>query len=437
MIVPSIDIMGGRAVQLRGGRYPVLEVGDPWELAVRLSRVGEIAVVDLDAALGKGDNRALVKKIIRQFPARVGGGIRDEATAADLLDAGARRIMIGTRADPEFLSQFPRDRLVAALDSKGGKIMVEGWTKAVDAELIARLGELSPYVGGFLVTTIDREGGMEGLELTRAAAIVEAAADARVTFAGGQGGGAAGIAQIAALHRMGADVQAGTAIALGELTLGAAFRAGIAAPGEGGLWPTIVCDEGGRALGFVWSDQESLDNAIETGRGVYKSRRRGLWVKGESSGDTQDLVRVEPDCDGDALRFVVRQNGRGFCHLGRRTCWDDGSGIEKLSRTIQGRKRESPPGSYTRRLFEDSAFLGSKLREEADELAATTNPVDAAAEAADVIYFAMVKAEAEGATLADIENELDRRSFKVRRRGGAAKPGYQEGRKGGAWTGIH
>ncbi len=437
MIIPSIDIQGGRAVQLRGGRFPTLDAGDPWELACRLSRVGEIAVVDLDAALGRGDNRELVKKIIAAFPARVGGGIRGEDLAVELLDAGARKIMVGTRATPEFLSQFPRERLVAALDMKAGKIMVEGWTKETDADLIASLTTLSPYVGGFLVTAIDREGGMEGLDMDRARAVIEAAGDARVTFAGGQGGGESGAAQIAALQAMGADVQAGTAIATGALPLGLAFRAGLGAPSAEGLWPTIVCDEGGRALGFVWSDAESIDAAIERGKGIYKSRRRGLWVKGESSGDTQDLVRIEPDCDGDALRFTVRQNGRGFCHLGRRTCFDDGSGIEKLSRTVMARKREAPPGSYTHRLFDDMSFLGAKLREEADELAATDNARDAAAEAADVIYFAMVKAEAEGATLADIEAELDRRSFKVKRRGGAAKPGYQESRKGASWTGIH
>ncbi|MFZ2635516.1 MAG: phosphoribosyl-ATP diphosphatase [Rectinemataceae bacterium] len=437
MIVPSIDIMGGRAVQLRGGRYPVLDAGDPWDLATRLSRAGEIAVVDLDAALGKGDNRTIIKKIAAAYPARVGGGIRDLDTACELLDAGAHRLMIGTKADPEFLSHFPAERLIVALDMKAGKIMVEGWTKAVDASLFARMKELSPYAGGFLVTCIDREGSMEGLDMERAAAIVEAAACARVTFAGGTPGGEAGAAEIAALQRLQSDVQAGTALATGGLSLGQAFRAGLSSPGPDGLWPTIVCDEGGRALGLAWSDAESIDAALETGSGIYHSRTRGRWVKGESSGDRQRLLRIDPDCDGDALRFRVRQEGRGFCHTGRRSCFDEGLGIERLSRTIESRKTGAPEGSYTRRLFEDTAFLGSKLREEADELAAAIGPTEAAAEAADVLYFALTKAYAEGATLSDIESELDRRTLKVRRRGGAAKPGYAESRKGATWNGIH
>ena len=200
-----------------------------------------------------------------------------------------------------------------------------------------------------------------------------------------------------------------------------AFAACLSSDRPDGLWPTVVCDEGGRALGLVWSDLESLSKAIETGRGVYRSRSRGLWVKGETSGDSQDLVRVEADCDRDALRFTVRQNGRGFCHLGRRTCFDDGSGIERLERTLLSRMKEAPAGSYTRKLFDDPSLLGSKLREEADELNRAKGPEEASAEAADVIYFALTKAVAEGSSLAMIEAELDRRSLKVSRRGGAAE----------------
>jgi phosphoribosyl-ATP pyrophosphohydrolase/phosphoribosyl-AMP cyclohydrolase/histidinol dehydrogenase len=204
-----------------------------------------------------------------------------------------------------------------------------------------------------------------------------------------------------------------------------------------GYWPTVVCDEGGRFLGLVYSDLESLETALETGRGVYKSRTRGLWVKGESSGNEQRLVRIDMDCDRDCLRFTVRQDGRGFCHLGRRNCFDDGYGIEKLSRTIVSRMQSAPEGSYTRRLFSDASLLASKLKEEADELAITESPADAAFEAADLIYFALVKAIREGAKLSDIESELERRSFKVQRRPGNAKPGYQDHDGGSSWTGIH
>ena len=437
MIVPSIDILDGRAVQLRGGRHPMIDVGDPEALAEKLSRAGEIAVVDLNAALGKGSNKKILLGLIGKYACRVGGGIRTRETAIEYLNSGARAVMIGTMATPEFLLGLPAERLIAALDTNNERIMVEGWTKPTQARLFDKIEELKPFVGGFLVTTIDREGEMNGFDFDRAAAIVEAARGTRVTFAGGTGGGKEGEEQIARLDAMGADVQAGTAIATGVLSLARAFAAPLSSDRPDGLWPTAVCDEGGRFLGLVYSDMESLESAFETGRGVYKSRSRGLWVKGKSSGNGQRLLRADLDCDRDCIRFTVRQDGKGFCHLNRRNCFDDGYGIEKLSRTVAARQKEAPEGSYTRRLFSDSNLLASKLREEADELALASGPSEASFEAADVMYFALVKALREGASLADIESELERRSYKVRRRPGDAKPGYDSSDGGPSWTGIH
>ncbi|MEZ4296990.1 MAG: HisA/HisF-related TIM barrel protein [Polyangiaceae bacterium] len=107
MIVPSIDLMGGQAVQLVGGKEKVLDAGDPRPIAERFSVAGEIAVVDLDAALGKGDNAALIRDLCRIAPCRVGGGIRDADTALRWLDAGATKVVLGTAAVPEVLSKLP------------------------------------------------------------------------------------------------------------------------------------------------------------------------------------------------------------------------------------------------------------------------------------------------------------------------------------------
>ena len=223
----------------------------------------------------------------------------------------------------------------------------------------------------------------------------------------------------------------------GEISLAEAFSAPLRTDRPDGLWPTAVCDEGGRFLGLVYSDLESLDASFESGKGTYKSRTRGLWVKGLSSGNGQRLIKADLDCDRDCIRFTVRQDGQGFCHLDRRNCFDDGYGIEKLARTISARQKTAPEGSYTRRLFTDSGLLASKLREEADELAVASGPAEAAFEAADIVYFALVKALREGARLTDIEAELERRSHKVQRRPGNAKPGYDASDGGQTWTGIH
>lgn len=191
------------------------------------------------------------------------------------------------------------------------------------------------------------------------------------------------------------------------------------------LIPTVVTDENGIALGLVYSSEESVGEALRTQTGVYQSRKRGLWYKGASSGDTQELVRISLDCDSDALKFVVRQKGR-FCHLEQFGCFGELKGIPKLEQTLKSRKESAPEGSYTARLFNDEKLLRAKIMEEAEELCDAKAPKDVAFEAADLIYFALAKAVASGVNLADIERSLDAKSWKVKRRTGDAKGKWAE-----------
>ncbi|KAI1816860.1 histidine biosynthesis trifunctional-protein [Poronia punctata] len=186
------------------------------------------------------------------------------------------------------------------------------------------------------------------------------------------------------------------------------------------LLPTVVCDERGIALGLVYSSEESVAESLRTQTGVYQSRKRGLWYKGASSGDTQELVRISMDCDNDALRFIVKQTGR-FCHLEQFGCFGDLKGVGKLEQTLVSRKKSAPEGSYTKRLFSDEKLLRAKIMEEAEELCDAKTPDEIAFEAADLIYFALTKAVAAGVSFADIERNLDAKSLKVKRRPGNAK----------------
>ena len=192
-----------------------------------------------------------------------------------------------------------------------------------------------------------------------------------------------------------------------------------------GLFATVVCDECGVALGLVYSSVESIRESIKTGRGVYYSRsRKGLWRKGETSGAIQELVSISYDCDGDALRYVVRQLGSppSFCHTGNRSCWGPSKGLRALQEVLQSRLASAPEGSYTRRLYNDEGLLRNKLLEEAQELSEAKETDHVAAEAADVIYFTLVAAVKGGASLEEIEGHLDRRTLKIKRRPGNAKP---------------
>ena len=188
------------------------------------------------------------------------------------------------------------------------------------------------------------------------------------------------------------------------------------------MWPTVVSDVHGTTLGLAWSDRESLDTAIERGVGAYRSRKRGLWVKGETSGATQTLHRVELDCDRDALHFVVGQEGDGFCHQSTWSCFGNASGLPALARKLAARGNDAPPGSYTRRLFEDPELLASKIREEADELVRAESREDVIHEAADVLYFTLARLAREGIGLDEVERALDRRALRISRRPGDAKP---------------
>ena len=470
MIVPSIDLMDGRAVQLVHGRRKVLDAGDPRPIAERFGRVGEVAVVDLDAALGRGSNAAVMEELCRLAPCRVGGGIRDRDAALRWLDRGARKVVLGTAAVPEVLDGLPRDRVVAALDAWEGEVVVKGWTERTGRTVLDGMRELRGLAGGFLVTFVEGEGKEAGFPRDRIGALVEAAGDARLTVAGG----ITTPDEIAWLDAARADAQVGMALYRGTLGLAEAFTAPLRSERPDGLWPTVVADDRGAALGLVWSSLESVRAAIDEGRGVYHSRTRGLWRKGSSSGAIQELLRIEPDCDRDALRFTVGQLGAGFCHTGEWTCFGPAEGLRRLARTVRSRRARPVPGSLTRRLLEDPAFLRGKLVEEAGELgdavvamgdtvaalgdaggahgeastggdaeaanpggpaeaarAEGAGPVERTArvveEAADVMYFLTVALERAGVDLAAVERELDRRSRKVGRRPASPPKGAADG----------
>ncbi len=417
MIVPSIDLQGGSTVQLVGGEKKALDAGDPRPIASKFGRVGEIAVVDLDAALGTGSNAALIRELLPLARCRVGGGIRDVRTAIDWLDAGAVKVVLGTAAKPEILRELPKERVIAALDAKHGEVVTHGWVQGTGRGIAERMLELRDYVGGFLVTFVEREGRMQGTNMGEVAELVRAAGGARLTIAGG----VTTPNDVAELHRIGADAQVGMALYTGRFDLADATAALLTSDRPDGLWPTVVVDELGVALGLAYSDKESLKTALARGVGAYHSRKRGLWVKGESSGATQVLLAVDVDCDADALRFTVKQAPPGFCHRETATCWGDATGIDATARLVAQRMKDAPAGSYTKRLFDEPDLLAAKLVEEAGELSAARTPSEVAHEAADLLYFTLVAMARQGVSLGDVARVLDKRALKVTRRPGNKK----------------
>jgi phosphoribosylformimino-5-aminoimidazole carboxamide ribotide isomerase len=194
MIIPCIDLMAGKVVQLVQGRDKALEAESLDAMLNQFSPFAEIQVIDLDAAIGNGSNDALVERAAARSKARVGGGVRSAERARTLVAQGAHRVIVGTAAFSESgvrhdllaaISQaIGRERLIVALDSKDGKIMVKGWREATHLAAEDVLGELAPYCGGFLCTYVDKEGMMQGTDLAWFARL-RAATDLEITAAGG------------------------------------------------------------------------------------------------------------------------------------------------------------------------------------------------------------------------------------------------------------
>lgn len=213
-----------------------------------------------------------------------------------------------------------------------------------------------------------------------------------------------------------------------HLSIADAFLAPIISDRPDSLFPTVVSSytHSAQPLGLVYSSRESVAESINTCKGVYQSRKHGLWRKGETSGATQVVTSIRADCDSDALLFEVVQAGGGFCHLPQPSCFGETYGIAKLQDTLKARYESAPEGSYTKRLFSDEKLLRSKIMEEAEELCDATTKEEVAFEAADLVYFALTRCISKGVAWRDIEAALDKKSLKVTRRKGDAKPKWEE-----------
>ena len=422
MIIPSVDIQNGNAVQLVGGKTLAIDAGAPVPILQKFGKVGEVAVVDLDAAMGTGSNRDQMESMLKIADCRVAGGIRNVDSAIDWLDRGAKKVILGTAAKPEILRQLPRERVMAALDAVHGEdgigeVVDHGWQKQTGQPVIDRLNELKEHVSGFLITFVEREGQLLGIDQPTIEKYIAAADGVPITVAGG----IVSAAEIDVLDKLGVDAQVGMAIYSGKLSLAEAFCAPLNSDRPDGLWPTVVVNENRQSLGLTYSNLESVKASLETGLAHYWSRRRGLWKKGESSGNLQELIGIDTDCDRDCLQFIVRQSGIGFCHLQQTSCFGELPGLLQLQSQLKQRLQSAPVGSYVQKLFDSDELLHAKIEEEARELVEASNHDEVVHEAADVLFFTLAKLVKTGVALEEIMDELKMRSRKVTRRGGQKK----------------
>jgi len=225
MIFPCIDLMDGKVVQLVQGRRKALEAEEsPEEMLHKFKAFPEIQVIDLDAAMGRGSNDDLVRLLALKAVTRVGGGVRTVERAQTLIAQGAHKVIVGTSAftktgiDREFLGSLSeaigRERLLIALDSKAGRIVIKGWQESTDLTAEEVLRSLEPYCSGFLCTYVDKEGMLQGTDLEWFRRL-RAATSLELTAAGG----ITTMDDVRALAAMNVHAALGMAIYTGRLSL--------------------------------------------------------------------------------------------------------------------------------------------------------------------------------------------------------------------------
>lgn len=218
MLIPSIDLLGGRIVQLVQGEKLRLAFEDFEYWIEKFSRYPLVQLIDLDAAMRQGDNSGLVAQISKRLPCQAGGGIHSIERAQQVLDAGAKRVIVGSalftaegKVNTDFASQLAAsvgaDHVVAGIDTKNGRIAVKGWKAQVALTPDEVIPQLEPHVSAFLYTHVDGEGMMQGFPIEIAARLRKLTQRQLIVA-----GGIRSQEEIDALHALGADAVVGMAV---------------------------------------------------------------------------------------------------------------------------------------------------------------------------------------------------------------------------------
>jgi phosphoribosylformimino-5-aminoimidazole carboxamide ribotide isomerase len=224
VLIPSIDLMNGKIVQLVQGKKKALEFDDFEEWIQRFSRFPLVQLIDLDAAIGTGDNRVILGQFLKRLPCQVGGGVRSIENAREILALGAQRVILGSTLvrngainidfAKEIAASLGPERLVFAVDAQGGKVAIRGWRELTEIAPADMVRALQCWCSAFLYTHIDTEGLMQGIPMATVWALREATSKQLIVA-----GGISTNGEIEQLDKMGVDAVVGMALYLGKLDL--------------------------------------------------------------------------------------------------------------------------------------------------------------------------------------------------------------------------
>lgn len=224
MLIPAIDLKGGKVVQLIQGEKLAVETTDLDYWIGRFTGYQRVNVIDLDAAMTSGSNDHMVREICGRLPCQVGGGVRTPERALELCAIGARKVIVGSAlfkdglADRESAARFADavgvDRVIGAVDSRGGRVVTHGWKSATGTTAVEAVRLLEPYCGEFLYTHVDKEGLMKGTDIAAIRAVRDATRRPLIAA-----GGVTTQEEIDELDALGVDAVVGMAIYTGTLEL--------------------------------------------------------------------------------------------------------------------------------------------------------------------------------------------------------------------------
>ena len=437
MVISSIDLKNGKVVQLKNGKDLVLERDDADALIKDFNFFGEVAIIDLDAALGnineKGEtaNTALLKSLLRKGNVRTGGGVRSVKRAKELISLGAEKVIIGSSAWAnaeeqksgailnttfldELVSAIGKERIIISVDAINGVIAVKGWTETAGINLLDGAKAAEKYASELLFTCVEKEGCMQGTDMEQVKALRNAV-KCRIVVAGG----VSTVEEITQIEKIGCDVQLGMALYTGKVALKDAFVSCLnwekVQDESKGLIPVIAQAKSGEVLMTGFANKDAFEKTIDSKKLTFFSRSRNtLWTKGETSGNFLEVEKLRADCDRDTVLATVIPHGP-TCHTGAWSCFqstaDRPYSMEFLYEIISERFSNPKPGSYTATLTAER--VREKIMEEAEELCdEAETKADVIWEFADLFYFLSVLMYQEKVTWNDILAELDKRHKK-------------------------
>ncbi|PID56660.1 phosphoribosyl-ATP diphosphatase [candidate division KSB3 bacterium] len=408
MVVASIDIMQGKVVQLRQGSEKVLERNDAAALVETFDRYGEIALIDLDAAMAQGENLQMMKDLLPCGEFRVGGGIRTVERARELIALGARKVIIGSQAFEnnringtflaELVDAIGRHRVIVAVDALNRKIVTRGWKHQTEMSLFRAVEQLEPYASEFLFTCVEREGTMKGADFEQITELKNSTSR-HITVAGG----VASVEEVIEIAKIGCDVQLGMALYTGKIDLAESFVESLDWS-KAELMPTVMQDENGQVLKLAYSTKEALRKALDTDNMDYYSRsRRWSWTGGERPNSSQTLIRLRADCDRDAVLATVKQSA-AVCRNETCSCFSDRRfSLQKLHEMLSEPFEVQDAASLSL-----GTIKANVLQKAADVVKAETND-EIVREAADVVYMLSALLAKKTISIDEVFAELTRR----------------------------